>query len=222
MINISANFYFLIFCILFWGVVFRRIYANNSRTTTWGRKLKTGAITVLVFSIVLLPFVSWGVFRQMCVENREHTEWGSDTFVLDPGEAYTSDTLSFRFVVLDGVLRLSTDGENVTFYISDENTPEIQYYAGNYTNSSERLFRLPYAYLGFYSEAKWTMHFYNPSQNATVEVSFEFFTKDTVLPPVELRMRLDLNNYLIAIFSMWIVAGITTRNARNKERNLSV
>lgn len=206
--------------VMVWLIVFYAIYDYKWRNTTWKKKSKLGKTTVLILTLILSPFAFWGTYNFIGIENGGLFEGDGGAFSLGPGETFTSDTLSNQFTLVGTDLSLTTDGGNITFYLCDENTPEIRYGVVNISGGDWMYLSLPYLYSGFLSISNWTLNFYNPSPNTSVSGTFEIgYNMD--LPPTSIYRSIALRNYqepVIALLSMWSMAGVVTLWARNKKR----
>lgn len=88
---------------------------------------------------------------------------------LQPGETRKLGTLSNWNTVTYLEVEVHPSHNNVTFYIIDENRPEVNY---TFENLSERVsFLLPYRYTRPYVIANWTANLYNPSETESAIVS---------------------------------------------------
>jgi len=208
--------------LLLWAIIFFIIYYYNRRNLTWERKRNIGAITLLIFTILLIPFNVWGIYNLIGIENDGQYYLWRDSFSLGPNETYTSETLSNLYSISGESLGISTDGGNCTFYICDENLPEVRYffqnisenevdYLGNPYEYDWIFLSVPYHYSGFIRTANWTMNFFNPSQSESIDVILGISPVPTDTPSIRSTFAYTIyQEPTIALVCLWIAAGFVT------------
>ncbi len=168
-----------------WFVIFYAIYYVKGIEWKWERKREIVAVTLLILTILIIPFLLWSTYNINGLSNQGMSVGSSDSFDLAPKETYTSLALSNLYSESTGYLEMSAVGGTCTFYICDENNPERyanfiewpQTYAEINFTDSEYIdfpldFRLPYHYSELNVVAIWTLNFYNPSQTEQISVTF--------------------------------------------------
>ncbi len=91
------------------------------------------------------------------------------SFDILPGESRQIGPLSNWFTVAAFSVLLWSSPNEVTFYITDENIPQIKYEEGNYSGG-ELYLMLPYRFSRPFVIANWTVNLCNPSQTETIYV----------------------------------------------------
>ncbi|MFW9860784.1 MAG: hypothetical protein ACFFET_00750 [Candidatus Thorarchaeota archaeon] len=135
------------------------------------------------------------------------------TFSLSPGERSKLGPLSNQGS-LDGSdfeVRILLENGNVTFYIVDENRPDVFYYSGTYANDTNLAISLPYPLSGPITVANWTANYYNPSQNQTIEVDTQIMMWVIAIFPSPLAQSLRvllIPHQILA--TLWICAGVAS------------
>lgn len=201
--------------------VFRWIFYGKFKHAAWAKKKRMAAIALITITVILAPFCFGGYYSLVAVEDGGLYEEGSASFTLGPGDTYRSERLSNRHAFDILVVVLWIYSNPVTVYLCDENAPTAQYRAENYTGPAEAMYYLPYLFSGLLSIAKWTLHFYNPSQNETAGVSFEIteFSLNVDPPPPDLSdALLRFQAPFVGLFLLWITGGIVTAVARRDMR----
>ena len=214
---ITALIVWLFLCLF----IFRGIFYGKFKHVAWAKKKRMAAIALIAITTTLAPFCFWGYYSVVAVEDGGLYEEGSASFTLGPGDTYRSERLSNRYAFDILVVVLWIYSNPVTAYLCDENTPTAQYLAENYTGPAEAMYYLPHLFSGLLSIAKWTLHFYNPSPNATAGVSFEITGFSLVVdpPPPDLGdALLRFQAPFVGLFLLWIAAGIVTAIARRDMR----
>jgi len=92
-----------------------------------------------------------------------------ENFDILPGESRQIGPLSNWFTVAALSVRLWSSPNEVTFYITDENIPQIKYEEGNYSGG-ELYLMLPYRFSRPFVIANWTINLCNPSQTEIIYV----------------------------------------------------
>ena len=221
--------------LLLWVVIFFVIYYIRDKETKWWWRRDIAAVTLILTSI-LVPFSVWGIYSLIGIENGGQYDVGSDSFSLGLNETYTSETLSNLYSIFSRLLKISTDGGNYTFYICDRNLPDVRYFFQNiYENEVDywgdsfefNLIRLsaPYHYSGFSNIANWTMNFYNPSQNESINVTYFMEPTGMVLDVPSIRSRFAYTIYqepTIALVCLWIAAGFVTLLAHSGNQRTTI
>ena len=128
----------------------------------------------------------------------------SASFSLSPEEHNKLGPLSNQGA-LDGSsfdVQILVENGNVTFYIMDENRPDVFHYLDTYANETVLAVSLPYPV------ANWTANYYNPSQNQTIEVNTQIHLFVIAIFPSPLAQRIQV--LLIphqVLATLWICAG---------------
>jgi hypothetical protein len=127
----------------------------------------------------------------------------SAIFSLSPGERNKLGPLSNQGA-LDGSdfeVQILVENGNVTFYIMDENRPDVFYYSDSYANETSLPVSLPYPVSNPFIVANWTANYYNPSQDQAIEVNTEIrLWVIAIFPsPLAQRMRVLLIPHQILV-----------------------
>jgi hypothetical protein len=194
-----------------WIIMFLVIFYQKSRAMTWERRCNVAAVTLLILTIVLIPFHFWGTYSLSGILNGGLYE-GSDSFSLSQEETYTSETLSNKYSEFNGLVMITSDGGYYTFYICDENNPEVRYSEANYTDSVGITLSLPYHHSGLFIVANWTLNFYNPGQNESISVVFETIPqpKQAIIDPPPPSPLYKYQQPMVALVNLWFAAGLVT------------
>jgi hypothetical protein len=137
----------------------------------------------------------------------------SAIFSLSPGERNKLGPLSNQGA-LDGSdfeIQILVENGNVTFYIMDENRPDVFYYSDSYANETSLPASLPYPVSNPFIVANWTANYYNPSQDQAIEVNTEIRLWVILIFPSPLaqRIRVLLIPHQILV-TLWICAGVAS------------
>jgi hypothetical protein len=132
---------------------------------------------------------------------------------LSPGERNKLGPLSNQGA-LDGSdfrVQILVENGNVTFYIMDENRPDVFYYLDTYSNETFLSVSLPYPVSDPFIVANWTANYYNPSQDQAIEVNTQIQLLTILIFPSELqkRMQVLLIPYQVLV-TLWICAGVAS------------
>ena len=178
------------------------------RESQWIRKRRNGMKVLLLSTLVLSPLV----IGSQCEINAYYygRTSATDTFSLSPGERNKLGPLSNRGALRgsDFDVLIFVENGNVTFYIMDENRPDVLYYYDNYPNETFLSVSLPYPVSHLFIAANWTANYYNPSQNQTIEVNTQIHLFTFAIYPGPLTQRLGvllIPHQILA--SLWICAG---------------
>jgi hypothetical protein len=112
----------------------------------------------------------------------------SDIFVLSPGERNKLGPLSNQGALHDSffLVHILVENGNVTFYIMDENRPDVFYYLDSYANETFiDPVSLPYRDSEPFIVANWTANYYNPSQDQAIEVNTQILLVVLAIWPPE-------------------------------------
>jgi hypothetical protein len=137
----------------------------------------------------------------------------SAIFSLSPGERNKLGPLS-NLGALDGSdfeVQILVENGNVTFYIMDENRPDVFYYLDTYANETFLSVSLPYPVSDQFNVANWTANYYNPSQDQAIEVNTQILLVVLAIWPPEFEqiMRILLIPHQILV-TLWICAGVAS------------
>jgi len=229
---IQTNWLFL------WAILFYAIYYVKGIEWKWERKREIVAVTLLILTILILPFHLWGTYNIDGLSNQGMPMGSSDSFDLAPEETYTSMALSNLYSESSGYLVLSAVGGNCTVYICDENNPESyaifteyaqpQTYAEiNFTDSEyihiPLLFHLPYHYSELNVVAIWTLNFYNPSQTEQISVTFRIASApDTAHTPNPLLKYYQPTEALVGLWFGAVFATLLSHVVRKRKQRTTI
>ena len=175
------------------------------RESQWIRKKRNGMRFLLLSTLVISPFL----IGSQCEINAYYYGKSSvfATFSLSPGESNKLGPLSNQGALRgsDFEVQILVENGNVTFYIMDENRPDVFYYLDNYANETFLSVSLPYPV------ANWTANYYNPSQDQAIEVNTQIMLLVILIFPSPLaqRMRVLLIPHQILV-TLWICAGVAS------------
>ncbi len=215
----------LLLIIIFLFIIIHRKWGHKWREASWERKRELETMVVVIITMILLPLHFWGMYNLAGIESGGLFVEGFGEFSLGPGDTYTSWTLSNRLVVETRILFLYVNGGDVTFYFCDENSPEVHHREDVYSIGNHEIFigLLPYIYTEPFTPAKWTLNFYNPSQNTSAYGFLEIshFQYDWPFEESFIDAVFIFQAPTIALFSVWIGWGvITLATYENKKRSL--
>ncbi|MHA1942984.1 MAG: hypothetical protein ACW96M_01175, partial [Candidatus Thorarchaeota archaeon] len=77
-----------------WALFFFAIYYLKGIEWKWERKREIVAVTLLILTILIIPFHLWGIYNINGLSNQGMSVGSSDSFNLAPEETYTSLALS--------------------------------------------------------------------------------------------------------------------------------
>ena len=168
-----------------------------------------------MFLLLSTLVISPALIRSQCEINAYYYGESSvsATFSLSPGERNKLGPLSNQGA-LDGSwfrVQILVENGNVTFYIMDENRPDVFYYSDSYANETSLPVSLPYPVSNPFIVANWTANYYNPSQDQAIEVNMQImlFVLGIFPPESEQIMRILLIPHQI-IVTLWICAGVAS------------
>jgi hypothetical protein len=135
------------------------------------------------------------------------------TFSLSPGERNKLGPLSNQGALRgsDFAVHMLVENGNVTFYIMDENRPDVFYYLDTCDNETIWSVSLPYPLSEPFTVANWTANYYNPSQNQTIEVNTQIMMFVIAIFPSPLAQRVQvllIPHQILA--TLWICAGVAS------------
>ncbi|MFW9965112.1 MAG: hypothetical protein ACFFCX_16190 [Candidatus Sifarchaeia archaeon] len=203
--------------IVYWAlacvIIFYFVFYGYDRTMSWKKKRRLASFTMLILTMLVVPFILWGVYNLNGISNGGLYEEYSDSFGLEPGGTYTSFILSNMFSEVAGMMHISLENGTCIFYLCDENTPEISYSETNITDGELILFGLPYHYTEFNVVARWTFNFYNPSLTEEIRITFFLDTGQTSIPPPPDPLY-EYMEPTYALIGLWGIGGLMTLLAR--------
>jgi 4-amino-4-deoxy-L-arabinose transferase-like glycosyltransferase len=130
--------------------------------------------------------------------------WGTWNFTIGPSDVERIDDVSNIHTKAYANIVFSCES-NVTFYLIDQNTPEIHHREANYSEESIG-FRLPYLFTEAGVPARWSVCLMNPNLDF-VNVSIQsIWLEDSI----EIAWwSIDYNLYLplVLLFGVWIALG---------------
>jgi hypothetical protein len=210
---------------LLWAILFYAIYYVKGIEWKWEKKREIVAVTLLILTILILPFHLWGTYNINGLSNQGMHVGSSDSFDLAPEETYKSLALSNLYSESYGYLVLSAVGGNCTVYICDENNPESYanfteyaqpqtYTEINFTDSEyihiPLQFHLPYHYSELNVVAIWTLNFYNPSQTEQISVTFHIQGSPLMIDPPPPGPLLKYYQPTAVLVGLWFGAVFAT------------
>ena len=175
------------------------------REGQWIRKKRNGMIFVLLSTLAISPFL---IGSQIEINAYYYGKSSvSANFSLSPGENNKLGPLSNQGALYgsDFEVQILVENGNVTFYIVDENRPDVFYYLDTYANETFLSVSLPYPV------TNWTANYYNPSQNRTIEVDTQIMLWTIAIYPSPLAQRMQvllIPHQLLA--TLWICAGVAS------------
>ncbi|MFW9980976.1 MAG: hypothetical protein ACFFE3_03540 [Candidatus Thorarchaeota archaeon] len=181
------------------------------RKSQWIRKRRNGIKALLLSTLVISPFL---IFNQYEINAYYYGKRNvSATLFLSPGEHSKLGPLSNQGSLHDSSfwVEILVENGNVTFYIMDENRPDVFYYLDSYANESFLQVDLPYRDSEPFIMANWTANYYNPSQNQVIEVDTQILMFVLAIWPPEFEqiMRVLLIPHQILV-TLWICAGVAS------------
>ncbi|MFW9806882.1 MAG: hypothetical protein ACFFFK_09150 [Candidatus Thorarchaeota archaeon] len=172
------------------------------RESQWIRKKRNGMMFLLLSTLVISPFL---IGSQIEINAYYYGSPSvSANFSLSPGEHNKLGPLSNQGALRgsDFWIQIFVENGNVTFYIVDENRPDVFYYLDIYANETFLSVSLSYPV------ANWTANYYNPSQNQTIEVDTQIMLLVILISPSPLAQRMQvllIPHQILA--TLWICAG---------------
>ncbi|MHA2140041.1 MAG: hypothetical protein ACXADC_17975 [Candidatus Thorarchaeota archaeon] len=137
----------------------------------------------------------------------------SNISFLSPGERKKLGPLSNQGALGGShlIVHILVENGNVTFYIMDENRPDVFYYLDSYANETMFTVFLPYPLSEPFIVANWTANYYNPSQDQAIEVNIQILLAVLGMAPSELnrKMQVLLIPHQILV-TLWICAGVAS------------
>lgn len=181
------------------------------RKSQWIRKRRNGMMFLLLSTLAISPIL---ILNQFEINAYYYgSPGGAATFSLSPGERNTLGPLSNQGSLhgSDFEVRIFVENGNVTFYVVDENRPDVFYYSGTYANDTNLAVSLPYPLSGPFTVANWTANYYNPSQDQTIEVDTQIIMWVIMIfpSPLDQRLRVLLIPHQI-LAALWICAGVAS------------
>lgn len=138
-------------------------------------------------------------------------------FNILPGESCKIGRLSNWFTAGNLYVRIRSSDNNVTFFVTDENIPQIRHEEGNYSDC-ELLFVLPYRFSRPFVVANWTVNLYNPSQNESIFVSVSMFS-DPMEDVGIIAMHTVIFSHewpLIAVLTLWFYTDVSIQLEKSR------
>ncbi|NHI88546.1 MAG: hypothetical protein EAX87_03425 [Candidatus Thorarchaeota archaeon] len=187
-------------------IIFTAIICYCSfRESQWLRKKRSGMIFLLLGTLVISPFLIGSQIEINAYYFGKKSV--SANFSLSLGEHNKLGPLSNQGALYGShfSVRILVENGNVTFYIVDENRPDVFYYLDNYANETFLSVSLPYPV------ANWTANYYNPSQNQTIDVNTQIMLLVILIFPSPLAQRMQvllIPHQILA--TLWICAGVAS------------
>ena len=198
-----SNVWFSILTVIICYFIFRK--------SQWIRKRRNGILFLLLSTLVFSPFL---IRSQVEINAYYYGKSNvSATLFLSPGEREKLGPLSNQGALDYTFLQvvIFVENGNVTFYIMDENQPDVFYYLDTYANETFLSVSLPYPVSDPFIVANWTANYYNPSQDQAIEVNtqIQLFVQLIFPSGLDRRMQFLLIPHQILV-TLWICAGVAS------------
>jgi len=166
-------------------------------------------MVLLLSTLVISPVL---ILNQYEINAYYYGKWNeSDISILSPGEGNKLGPLSNQGALDLFAVHILVENGNVTFYIMDENRPDVFHYLDTHANETSFTVSLPYPLSEPFIVANWTANYYNPSQDQSIEVNIQImlFVLGIFPPELDRRMWVLLIPHQI-LAALWICAGVAS------------
>jgi hypothetical protein len=130
--------------------------------------------------------------------------WDSMNFTIGPNEIQRIDNISNIHTIAAAYLTIDCD-KNVTFYLADQNRPEVHYSESNYSNQN-MIFVLPYLYTDEGVPARWSVCLLNPNPS-TLNVTIEPIWVEDSIEMAWWSVEFNLYLPLALLFAVLVALG---------------
>ncbi|MFW9769909.1 MAG: hypothetical protein ACFFF9_13230 [Candidatus Thorarchaeota archaeon] len=184
------------------------LFGERWKAMTWQQKRDNSALVVVVLTLILLPFHFYGQYSLVGIENGGMEVTGT-IVSLNPHESITSLRLANIHAInpVGMIVHLIPSDSNISFYLIDENLPQVRQQETVLSDGEFFDFRLPYVFSNLATPARWTYCLLNPNDNLSVEVilAISVLQVNVILQPDPLFIY---RFPTIALYTVWFIWSI--------------
>ena len=176
----------------------------STQSTKGIRKYRNSMILIIVSTSIAMPFQIMTSYDVVAYSAGSNDLLGvHDSIELEPDETHMIQDISNWYNIEAFTIDIITLPENVTFYLKDENSPEVRYHELELGNTSIGL-RLPHLYSEFLKVANWTLCFTNPNE-MSIHISYGVVFLIPLVSTPSVHTYYALQAPLIALSLLWIL-----------------